>query len=60
LAVAFAHSQKNDHLVGIGMLGRALKKLGNSPTTYHNIDVDRIRNKIIEMQKSDSLVMFGI
>ena len=60
LAVAFAHSQKNDYLIGIGMLGRALEKLGSSPTVYHNIDVDRIRSKIIEMQKSNNLVIFEI
>jgi len=60
LAVAFAHSQKNDYLIGIGMLGRALEKLGNSPTIYHNIDVDRIRTKIAEMQKSNTLVIFEI
>jgi len=60
LAVAFAHSQKNDYLIGIGMLGRALEKLGNSPSIYHNIDVDMIRNKIILMQKSNSLTIFEI
>jgi len=60
LAVAFAHSQKNDYLVGLGMLGRALEKLGNSPSVYHNIDVDRIRNKITAMQQSNTLAIFGI
>ncbi len=60
LAVAFAHSQKNDYLVGLGMLGRALEKLGNSPSMYHNIDVDIIRSKIIDMQKSNALTRFAI
>ncbi len=60
LAVAFAHSQKNDYLIGLGMLGRALEKLGSSPTVYHNIDVDRIRQKITEMQNSKSLTIFEI
>jgi predicted metal-dependent hydrolase len=60
LAVAFAHSQKNDYLIGLGMLGRALEKLGNSPSIYHNIDVDMIRSKIIDMQKSNSLTRFEI
>ena len=60
LAVAFAHSQKNDHSIGIGMLGRALEKLGISPAVYHNIDVDRIRNNIIGMQKSNTLTIFEI
>jgi hypothetical protein len=60
LAVAFAHSQKNDYLIGLGMLGRALEKLGTSPTMYHNIDVDLIRSKIIDMQKSKTLTIFEI
>ncbi|MDH3610527.1 MAG: DUF309 domain-containing protein [Nitrosopumilus sp.] len=60
LAVAFAHSQKNDYLIGLGMLGRALEKLGNSPAMYYNIDVDMIRSKIISMQKSNTLTKFEI
>jgi len=60
VAVAFAHGQKNETRVGIGMLGRALEKLGDTPAMYHNIDVDRIRNKIKEMQKTRKLTRFQI
>jgi predicted metal-dependent hydrolase len=60
LAVAFAHSQKNDYLIGLGMLSRALEKLGDSPSVYHHIDVDMIRKKIIDMQKSNALTIFEI
>lgn len=60
LAVAFAHAQKNDYLIGLGMLGRAMEKLGTSPSVYHNIDVDRIRNKISSMQESKTLTRFEI
>lgn len=60
LAVAFAHGQKNERNVGIGMLSRSLEKLGDSPAMYSNIDVDRIRNKIKEMQKTKDLVIFAI
>ena len=60
VAVAFAHSQKNDEIIGIGILGRALKKLGHSPAEYHNIDVDRIRNKVKEMKKNNELTIFQI
>ena len=60
LAVAFAHSQKNDDKIGIGMLERTLEKLGNSLDSYHNIDVNRMRDKIKEMQKSKKLVRFQI
>ncbi len=60
LAVAFAHRQKNESSIGIGMLGRTLEKLGDSPAVYSNIDVDRIRNKIKEMQTTKDLVIFEI
>jgi len=60
VAVAFAHAQENDTHIGIGMLSRALEKLGTSPSMYHSIDVDRIRNKVIEMQQANKLIMFEI
>lgn len=60
LAVAFAHAQKNESRIGIGMLQRALEKLGDSPGTYGGVDVDRIRNKIKEMQKTEELTIFEI
>ncbi|MFB5628637.1 MAG: DUF309 domain-containing protein [Nitrosarchaeum sp.] len=60
LAVAFAHQQKDEHSIGVGMLSRALEKLGDSPAVYGGINVDRIRNKIKEMQKTKELVVFEI
>ena len=60
VAVAFAHAQENDSKIGIGMLNRALEKLGTSPSMYHSIDVDRIRNKVIEMQQANRLTIFEI
>ena len=42
------------------MLSRELEKLGNSPSTYHSIDVDRIRKKAIEMQQAKKLTRFEI
>ena len=60
LAVAFAHGQKNEFGVGIGMLSRSLEKLGDSPAMYSDIDVNRIRDKIKEMQKTKDLTIFAI
>ncbi len=60
VAVAFAHQQANEERVGIGMLGRALEKLGTSPSVYHSINVDRIRKKSIEMQRAKKLTRFEI
>jgi len=48
VAVAFAHEQENEESIGIGMLSRALDKLGTSPSMYHSIDVDKIRKNTIE------------
>jgi len=60
VAVAFAHAQRDELSIGVGMLGRALEKLGASPSTYHSIDVDRIRKKAIEMQQENNLTLFEI
>lgn len=60
MAVAFAHGQKNEARIGINMLGRALAKLGHSPSVYHTIDVDRMRKKAVEMQTADRLTLFEI
>jgi len=42
------------------MFGRALEKIGDFSGMYHNIDVDRIRKKITEMQKTKELTIFQI
>jgi hypothetical protein len=59
-AVAFAHAQEDDLKIGIGMLHRVLEKLGTSPSMYHSIDVDRIRDKAVEMQQANNLTIFEI
>jgi hypothetical protein len=59
-AVAFAHAQEDELSIGIGMLHRVLEKLDTSPSIYHSIDVDRIRNKAIEMQHANNLTTFEI
>jgi uncharacterized protein len=60
VAVAFAHEQENEESIGIGMLKRALEKLGTSPSMYYSIDVDRIRKKAVEMQQAKKLTRFEI
>ena len=60
MAVAFAHGQKDEHRIGIGMLRRVLEKLGTSPSTYHAIDIDRIRENALSMQRANRLTLFEI
>ncbi|KAG2480946.1 MAG: hypothetical protein NPMRth3_80003 [Nitrosopumilales archaeon] len=60
VAVAFAHSQKNNDSVGLGMFGRALEKIGDFTGMYHNIDVDRIRKLITHMRKTGEITRFQV
>lgn len=60
LAVAFAHCQKNDVTIGVGMLSRAEEKIGDYAGTYNGIDVDRVKNKITQMKENKKLVMFEV
>ncbi len=60
MAVAFAHAQRDELSIGIGMLSRALEKLGTSPSMYHSIDIDRMRAKAVQMQQENNLTTFEI
>jgi len=60
VAVAFAHEQENEESIGIGILKRALDKLGTSPSMYHSINVDRIRKNAVDMQQANNLTRFEI
>ena len=60
LAVSFAHAQKNDTLIGLGMLNRVEEKIGIQGGTYHGIDIDRIKNKVSDMKQNKKLVRFEV
>ena len=60
VAVAFAHSQKNDTGVGINMFGRALEKIGDHTGRYHGIDVDCIKERVALMRRSGEMALFRI
>jgi predicted metal-dependent hydrolase len=60
IAVAFAHYQKFKNSVCIGMMGRALSKIGDSSGTYHDIDVDLMKNKAEEIRATKKITVFKI
>lgn len=60
LAVSFAHCQKDDDAIGLGMLGRAAEKIGGYAGTYGGIDIDRIKDKIAGMRRDGALVRFEV
>ena len=60
VAAALVHFQKNENQICISILNRALNKLSNSNGKYHNIDVDRLRNKVNEIVTSGTIMTFLI
>lgn len=60
IAAAFVHYQKDEDNICISILDRAQEKLANSSGTYHNIDVDGLRNKIAEIRNSGQITTFAI
>jgi len=60
VAAAFVHYQKDQDSICLSVFGRALKKLANLSGNYHNIDVDRIKNKVIDMKNSGQISTFEI
>jgi len=60
IAVAFAHYQKYKNSVCVGMMGRALSKMGDAFGIYHNIDIDRMKNKAEEIRTTKKISVFKI
>ncbi len=60
LAVSFAHCQKNDVTIGLGMLDRVEEKIGNSTGSYHGINIDSIKYRVAKMKHDKKLVRFEV
>ncbi len=60
VAAALVHFQKNERDICISILGRALQKLANSSGFYHKIDVDKLRETVIEIRNTGKITNFMI
>lgn len=60
VAAALVHFQKAEDSICLSVLGRALDKLGRASGTYHDINVDRIRQKVQEIKDSGKISLFTI
>ncbi|NDF35507.1 MAG: DUF309 domain-containing protein [Nitrosopumilaceae archaeon] len=60
IAVAFAHYQRFSNSVCIGMMGRALTKIGESSGVYHNIDVDMMKDMAQTIRATKEIITFKI
>ncbi|CDI04873.1 conserved hypothetical protein [Candidatus Nitrosotenuis uzonensis] len=60
VAAAFVHYQKDETSICLSVLGRALDKLANATGTYHNINIDLLRNNIKSIISSGNISLFSI
>ena len=60
VAAALVHYQKNEDVICLSILKRAMEKFGNSSGKYHDIDVDILQNKVSQIINSGSIGTFVI
>ena len=52
------HYQKYENVICLSVLGRALKKLHSKSGQYYQINVDKVKQKIIEMLDKKEIFTF--
>ncbi len=60
VAAALVHYQKDEDSICLSVLGRALEKLSHSSGNYYNIDVDKLRSKVLDIRNSGQITTFEI
>ena len=60
IAAALVHYQKYENQICLSVLNRALNKLHNKSGEYHKINVDSVKQKIIEMLGKKEITLFAI
>ena len=58
VAAALVHYQKNEDDICLSVLNRALKKLDSKSGQYHQIDVDKVKQKTIQMLDKKEIFTF--
>jgi len=58
VAAALVHYQKYENTISLSVLGRALKKLHSKSGEYYKINVDWVKQKIIEMLDKKEIFTF--
>ena len=60
VAAAFVHYQKYENKICLSVLSRALKKLHDKPGEYHDVNVDSIKQNLLEMLDKKEITIFTI
>ena len=58
VAAALVHYQKDENTVCLSVLGRALKKLDSKSGEYYQINVDKVKQKTVEMLDKKKIFTF--
>jgi hypothetical protein len=58
VAAALVHYQKDENTVCLSVLGRALKKLHDKSGEYYQINVDKVKQKTVEMLDKKKIFTF--
>ena len=54
------HYQKYENKICLSVLSRALKKLHGKPGEYHDVNVDSIKQNLLEMLDKKEITIFTI
>ena len=60
VAAALVHFQKDQDPICLSVLGRAMAKLEKASGTYHEIDVDSLKNKVTKILETEKISTFEI
>tara|TARA_B100000378_G_scaffold94529_1_gene74665 strand:- start:38 stop:586 length:549 start_codon:yes stop_codon:yes gene_type:complete len=60
VAASFVHYQKYENEICLSVLNRALKKLHDKSGEYHDVNIDSIKQKIVEMLDKKEISTFLI
>ena len=58
IAAGLVHYQKDENAICLSVLGRALKKLHSKSGEYYKINVDNVKQKIIEILDKKEIITF--
>ncbi|HET7147942.1 MAG TPA: DUF309 domain-containing protein [Candidatus Nitrosopolaris sp.] len=60
VAAAFVHDQKDEHNISIAILSRAMEKLSQAKGLYFELDLDKIKNRVLQIIETGKIERFSI
>lgn len=60
VAAALVHHQKNEDIICVSIMGRALEKLAGAGGSYHGIDIDGLKDRVMAIRETKDVSTFTI